>query len=110
MKPTKHTTKSITPIQEGTKQAAIGVLTPVPIKLSGEQLKLSHTLHEWRGSIYTTYLLLRCCDNLNRGKSSFTTTYFEIGSIIGDYGVHESQPYFSVKLGIDGLEVVNGKL
>lgn len=97
---------------KGTKQASDEVLSPVPDKysyLSTEQLKLLRTLHEWRVDIHhlSTAKMLR---QIEQCQEFFNHNLVEIGPVIGDYGIHESLPYFSAKLGTDGLEVVNGKL
>lgn len=117
MATTKRNQKSIHKVEtvsknECTKQAAGEVLKGLPSKysyLSQEQLKLLHTLHGWRVDIHhlSTAKMLRY---IEQGQKLFNHNLVEIGSVIGDYGVHESHPYFSVKLGVDGLELINGKL
>jgi hypothetical protein len=115
MAKTKLTAKSIAAhraVHEGTKQAAGEILMEAPSQysyLSKEQLKTLSTLHEFRVDVHTLPVAKMLRD-IERDQASSGHSLVKIDKVIGDYGVHEPHPYFSVELGKDGLEVINGKL
>ena len=95
---------------EGTKQAAGEVLRVLPNEytyLSKEQLKLISTLPNAFVDIHHlgTAKQLRV---IEREQVLHSHKLIEISKAVGKYGVHEPQPYFSVKLGEDGLKLKVG--
>lgn len=44
---------------------------------------------------------------IERKQSGHGHKLVDIGTCFGNYGVHEPHPYFSARLGLDGLKVVN---
>lgn len=107
----KRTTKSITP-PVASQEAITEVSTPNLSSyeyLSLEQLEKLSMLHEFPVDVHTLPVAKMLRD-IERDQAFFGHTLIEIGKVLGDYGVHEPHPYFSVNLGADGLEFKNGKL
>lgn len=117
MATTKRNQKTVAKVstvntQEATKQAAEEVLMEIPSQysyLSKEQLKTLSTLHEFRVDVHTLPVAKMLRD-IERDQASAGHSLIKIGKVIGNYDVHEPHPYFSVKLGKEGLELINGKL
>ena len=109
MKVTKRTTKSVTPPVDAQENAGevLKVLTSDYTYLSEEQLKLISTLPNAFVDIHHlgTAKQLRV---IEREQVLHGHKLVEIGKAVGKYGVHEPQPYFSVKLGEDGLKLKVG--
>lgn len=95
--------------QEGTKQDADEVLKVLPSEytyLSEEQLKLISALSDEFKDIHQLEIA-KVLRSIERDQVLHSHRLIEIGKYIGNYGVHEPHPYFSVKLGEDGLKVVS---
>jgi hypothetical protein len=108
MKTPKRTTKHVTPPVDA-QEASGEVLKSLPSEyayLSEEQLKLLSTLPDEIIDVFhlSTAKLLRV---IEREQAAHGHKLIEIGKAGGKYGVHDPQPYFSVKLGEDGLKVVS---
>ena len=109
MKTTKRTTKSVTPPVDS-QEAAGEVLKVLPSEytyLSEEQLKLISTLSD--EFVNTHHLMVaKQLRVIEREQVLHSHKLIEIGKAVGKYGVHDSHPYFSVKLGEDGLKLKVG--
>jgi len=72
--------------------------------LSTEHIKLICELHDFPIDIHKLNIakLLR---DIERDQQFFNHSVVVIGRVLGDYGVHDHHPYFSVKLGVDGLNI-----
>lgn len=108
MKTTKRTPKSVTPPVTA-QEAPDEVLKVLPSEytyLSEEQLKLLSTLSGEFVDLFhlSTAKQLRV---IEREQATHGHKLIEIGLYIGNYGVHQPHPYFSVKLGEDGLKVIS---
>ena len=109
MKATKRTTKSVTAPVDA-QEAAGEVLKVLPSDytyLPEEQLKLISTLSGEFVDIHHLSVAkeLRI---IERQQAVCGHKLIEIGKVVGGYIVHEPHPYFSVKLGEDGLKLKVG--
>ena len=108
MKTTKRTTQSVTPPVDA-QEAAGEVLKVFPSEytyLSEEQLKLISTLSDEFVDIHHL-MVAKQLRVIEREQVLHGHKLIEIGKYVGKYGAHDSHPYFSVKLGEDGLKVVS---
>lgn len=95
---------------EGTKQAAGEVLKVLPSEytyLSEEQLKLISALPSAFVDIHHL-MVAKQLRVIEREQVLHGHKLIEIGKAVGKYGVHDPQPYFSIKLGEDGLKLKVG--
>lgn len=112
MATTKRNQKSIHKVetisqQEDTKQAAGEVLKVLPSEytyLSEEQLKLIPTMSDEFVDIHHL-MVAKQLRVIEREQVLHGHKLIEISKAVGKYGVHDPQPYFSVKLGEDGLKL-----
>lgn len=115
MATTKRNQKSVHKVetvsqQEDTKQAAGEVLKVLPSEytyLSEEQLKLISTMSDEFVDIHHL-MIAKQLRVIEREQVLHSHKLIGIGKAVGCYVVHVSHPYFSAKLGEDGLKLKVG--
>lgn len=86
--------------KEGTKQDAGEVLNPLSSKypyLDESELQILSVLSIGNTDIHQLSMA-RILRGIERKQAEHGDSIIKIGRVVGDYGVHEPLPYFSVKL------------
>jgi len=92
---------------EGTKQAAGEVLIDNTSKyayLTNNQLQALSEVTVDAVDV-TSLLLAKALRTIEKDQEEMGHNLIVIGKVVGKYGLYESLPYFSVKLGTDGWEL-----
>lgn len=99
---TKKTKAKVSDVntQKATKQSAGGVLNPLSSKypyLDESELQTLSVLSIGNTDI-RQLSMARILRGIERKQSEHGDSIIKIGRVVGDYGVHEPLPYFSVNL------------
>lgn len=93
--------------QEATKQATVDVLidnTSKYVYLTNNQLQALSEVTVDAVDV-TSLLLAKALRTIEKDQEEMGHNLIVIGKVVGKYGLYESLPYFSVKLGTDGWEL-----
>jgi hypothetical protein len=106
---TKKTKAKVSDVntQEATKQATVEVLIDNTSKyayLTNNQLQALSEVTVDAVDV-TSLLLAKALRTIEKDQEEMGHNLIVIGKVVGKYGLYESLPYFSVKLGTDGWEL-----